>query len=124
MQVRESQKKWRKKNAKYIATYGKRWKAQNPEKVRACNRASRLRLRMKVLEHYGSKCTCCGESENHFLTIDHVYGGGTKHRKILKPSQLYGWLIRNNFPPSFQILCYNCNMAKGRYGICPHQSGG
>jgi hypothetical protein len=28
--------------------------------------------------------------------------------------------VDNHFPPLFQILCYNCNFAKGADGVCPH----
>jgi hypothetical protein len=24
------------------------------------------------------------------------------------------------FPPIFQVLCMNCNFAKGKLGFCPH----
>jgi hypothetical protein len=36
--------------------------------------------------------------------------------------QFYQWLIRNAYPPGFQVLCWNCNA--GRHingGTCPHQ---
>ena len=26
---------------------------------------------------------------------------------------LYNWIIENNFPEGFKILCHNCNFAKG-----------
>ena len=29
------------------------------------------------------------------------------------------WIIQNNFPKGFQILCQNCNFAKGHYEKCP-----
>jgi hypothetical protein len=28
----------------------------------------------------------------------------------------------NEFPDGFQVLCHNCNLAKGYYGECPHNS--
>ena len=31
------------------------------------------------------------------------------------------WIKKNNFPKGFQILCHNCNVAKGIYGECPHE---
>ena len=31
------------------------------------------------------------------------------------------WLEKNNFPSGFQILCWNCNFAKGSLGKCPHE---
>ncbi len=37
---------------------------------------------------------------------------------------LHKWVIENNFPKGFQILCHNCNYAKGikrNKNKCPHQ---
>lgn len=72
-----------------------------------------------VLTAYGGECRCCGEREIKFLSIDHINGGGTKHRKEIKGAT-YSWLIKNKFPSGFQLLCHNCNMAKALYGKCPH----
>lgn len=81
------------------------------------------RKRRKVLEHYGLVCKCCGEDTYELLEIDHVDGDGTgnDHRREIGAGQTYDWLIRNGFPPGFQTLCSNCNRAKFRYGVCPHQ---
>ena len=67
-------------------------------------------------------CACCGEKEFKFLTIDHINNDGGKHRKIIRGggTAIYKWLRRNYFPDGFQILCYNCNCAKGFYRKCPH----
>lgn len=78
------------------------------------------RNRDKVFEHYGRICACCGEDNIKFLTIDHIEGGGRKHKLLIK-KQLYVWLRQNNFPDGFQSLCFNCNCAKGIYGTCPHK---
>ena len=90
----------------------KEWKVQR-----------RLKLRIKALKKYSGgqpKCRCCGEKESIFLCIDHINGGGSKHRRKLKYASLSEWLYKNNYPRGFQILCYNCNNAKIR-GICPHK---
>ena len=83
--------------------------------------------RLVILNHYGNgkpHCVCCGESHLQFLALDHINGGGSKHRKeVGKGTMLYGWILRNNFPEIFQILCHNCNSAKGFYGQCPHETG-
>lgn len=80
-------------------------------------------LRLQALAAYGNKCTCCGESHYEFLAIDHINGGGHKHRKELKRrgTSYYTWLRREGFPPGYQVLCHNCNLAKGFYGKCPHE---
>ena len=73
---------------------------------------------------YGAACKCCGETEHRFLALDHINGGGFKHRKSLgiprNGTAFYSWVAKNNYPPELQILCHNCNMAKGFYGSCPH----
>jgi hypothetical protein len=85
-------------------------------------KADSKRVRDRVMEHYGGKCACCGEMAPEFLTIDHINNNGAKHRKELGGSgPLCRWIIKNNFPPDLQILCWNCNMAKSQHGTCPHK---
>lgn len=86
-------------------------------------RARYRRLRAAALAHYGNACACCGETLEAFLCIDHVNGDGEKRRKYLDRNHtaIYGWLQKHNYPDDFQILCYNCNHAKAKRGVCPHQ---
>lgn len=86
------------------------------------NRNSR-RLKKEALDHYGGKCSCCGESEEAFLCLDHVNGGGNEHRKELKQKYrtIWEWLKAEDYPGGFQVLCANCNMAKSLLGACPHK---
>lgn len=106
--IRENQKKYREKNR---------------EKYNAMTREHHRKKKLEVLIHYGGnhpKCACCGEDIIEFLTIDHIYGGGTQHRnKVGYGYKFYQWLIKNNFPDGFQVLCRNCNWAKS-HGGCPH----
>jgi hypothetical protein len=77
--------------------------------------------KIKIFNHYGNKCSCCGETIYEFLSIDHINGGGTKHRKVMRNSrQLYQWIIDNNYPEDLRILCYNCNCGR-KSGPCPHE---
>ncbi len=85
----------------------------------------------KIFKAYGGyKCSCCGEIEELFLTIDHIDESGAKHRRQMKKEKtyFYKWLLDNNFPPGFQVLCFNCNSGKGlnwrKNGIaeCPHKN--
>jgi hypothetical protein len=107
----------------------KLWQISHRERTRESARDRQQLLRKAALEHYGGippKCKCCGELELKFLAIDHIYGGGTKHLKSIGNGHLSGtklpsWLKINNYPEGFQILCHNCNTAKGCYGKCPHQ---
>ena len=142
----EYNKKWRetnrdekleKRRAKDKIRYKKMTKEQG-EKRRAVTRnfymkhKSRIlsrnldylkKARELVLEHYGYKCQCCGEKHNEFLTIDHINGGAIKHRKQIGRNgrHFYVWIIKNNYPKDLQLLCCNCNFAKGIYGECPHK---
>ena len=40
-----------------------------------------------------------------------------------KSTSLLVWIVKNNFPKGFQILCHNCNLAKGysKNNKCPHE---
>jgi len=94
------------------------WVKTHKEERRIITAMYRERLRNEVLDAYGSHCACCGETKRHFLTIDHINNDGAEHRR--KVGHTYSWLKKNNFPPGFQVLCYNCNCSKGFYGQCPH----
>jgi hypothetical protein len=108
-------------------TYKERY-SRNPEyyKVRAINYSRQLRD--AAFAHYGGfVCACCGETERSFLCLDHIDGGGNKHRREIGGSEkMYGWLRRNNYPPGLlQVLCYNCNQGKRLNGnVCPHKTRG
>ena len=84
----------------------------------------KVRLFEKVVAGYGGKCACpdCPESNVAFLTIDHVNDDGAAHRKIVSSNTIYRQVIKEDFPPRYRLLCFNCNM--GRYfrggGTCPH----
>jgi hypothetical protein len=76
--------------------------------------------RGSVLDHYGRDCACCGAVEQ--LEVDHIGGGGNRHREEIPGSvsgaHLYRWLIRQGFPHGFQVLCRSCNRHKAGNGRC------
>jgi hypothetical protein len=95
-------------------------------------------LKLKVFMHYSDgspKCACpgCAEDRIPFLTLDHIDGGGNKHRASIcgpenkskqpGPRGLLLNLKKLGFPPGYRILCFNCNIARGT-GKCPvHEVG-
>jgi len=83
----------------------------------------RTELKLAVIKGYGGACTCCGETNPIFLTIDHVNGDGAQdRRKGLKAGKLAVKLIQQGFPSGYQILCWNCNLGRQlNGGVCPHQ---
>lgn len=97
------------------------WRQKNIDLVRQKSREAIRKIRREVIEHYGNLCVCCGEQQYEFLTMDHIEGGGNKHRKELKSQGLARWLRYNKFPTGFQVLCFNCNNAKHNYKVCPHK---
>lgn len=108
-------------NSKRRAQY-----AASPEirrKAIECQVRDRRRLRDRLYAGYGSKCSCCGEAQPLFLQLDHVNGGGVQHYRRTSPPTVYREVIAANFPPSYRLLCANCNMGRWRNGgICPHEA--
>jgi len=114
----------------YRAEYAARWRSNHPnygQKYYDYQKSARERLRISALIAYSDDppyCKCCGEHTLEFLTLDHVDGGGnaTRSREGHRggPAQ-YRRLRREGWPPGYQVLCWNCNAAKGLYGNCPHQ---
>lgn len=95
-----------------IVAERKRNQARTPGFIKKHNRLSRFKIKLKVFNHYGMSCARCGNYDFRVLCIDHVNGNGGKHRKELKATSIYPWLIRNGFPEGFQTLCANCNRLK------------
>lgn len=98
-------------------------KEQKRERNAEIQRRFQRKLRYDSIMHYGGKCVCCGEDQMEFLSIDHIKGKGTKHRKM-NNLQIGYWLKKHNYPKGFRVLCHNCNMALGFYGFCPHGTKG
>lgn len=90
-------------------------------KLKHYHRDYQRKARQRAIEFYGGICACCGENEIKFLAIDHINNNGASHRRSIGTKNVALWIIKNNFPKGFQILCHNCNMAKGFYGECPHK---
>lgn len=104
--------------------YNRRYQRKNPERGAVLNSAYRDRLRAQVLEHYGAVCACCGEDSTEFLSVDHIGEIPPSHfkpdgrRKL--GATLYREIIREGYPDTVRLACFNCNNAKSIYGVCPH----
>ena len=93
------------------------------EIYKARERIRRKNLRSEYINAYGSKCSCCGETELRFLTLEHIKKDGGLHRKIVGGNYpIYVDLKRRGWPQGdYTLLCWNCNCAE-RYGEkCPHK---
>ena len=99
----------------------------SPEIKEHRNRRRRERRaveRIQTLNHYSNglmKCGCCGESQERFLTLDHINNDGYDDKKRYSRSMLYE-VKRLKYPKGFQVLCYNCNCGRAdNQGVCPHK---
>lgn len=140
--VKESQKNWYEKNKEIISKKSKDKLKNNPDEVREYKRKCyannrehykeyfrkyfrgkynvyfvkyNLNKKQKVISHYSHgtmKCALCNENRIYALVIDHIDGGGCEHLKNV--GNIYTWLIKNNYPDGYQVLCQNHNKEKAR----------
>lgn len=88
--------------------------------AREAQKRYRDRWRDAAYAAYGGVCSCCGEDDWRFLTIDHV--NGLQGEKRVWTGTLYKLLRDLGYPPSYALLCFNCNIGRARNGgVCPHQ---
>lgn len=129
--IRERVKNWQKANREHRNKQQRCSRVENPFPWRARTKKYQDKLKREGLAAYGNSCQCCGETETEFLTLDHTYGGGTKHRQELKKQGKSGgsstWLLvkKLGYPQDlFRLLCWNCNWSAhmGR-GVCIHKRG-
>ena len=78
------------------------------------------KAKKEVFDHYGRKCAWCGETNPAFLTIDHINNDGNRERlQYGSGGVFYLHVVRAGFPTNLQVLCFNCNCAKGFRGYAP-----
>ena len=96
---------------------------RDPNKESEKRKRAYRKVRNQALEGYGGKCQCCGDSRLYVLQIDHVNGLGGKTRKEAKFNhhRILTEIIKQNFPPTLQVLCANCHQAKTLLGVCPKE---
>lgn len=89
-----------------------------------CSRWYIAKFKLDFLAAFGGKCSCCGERNPYFLTLDHVNNDGAEHRRRMAQVAVLMQARREGFDKTkYDCLCMNCNFAKGHYGICPHKAG-
>lgn len=83
------------------------------------------KIKKMIIDVYGGVCSCCGEKDGRFLSIDHINNNGAKFRKENKRVAgrgFYLWIIKNKYPKDLQLLCFNCNLGRQiNGGLCPHK---
>ncbi len=98
--------------------YGKKNYPKYKDSKLEYQRKLRSRYKNKFLEMYGKGCSCCGETIYDFLTIEHKQG----QQKISRRTGLVAYrdAVKEFRPDLYEVLCWNCNCAKGKLGYCPH----
>lgn len=120
--VKEQNHKSYLKNKETVLNRGKEWTKAHPERSKEIARFSMMKKRrerrFQLIQHYSNgtmRCALCYENIYDLLTIDHIDGGGNKHRRTFGSNSgdaIYIWLIKNHYPEGFQILCFTCNWLK------------
>jgi hypothetical protein len=112
---------------KRVAATKQKWVETNRSAKNKQSREYYARCKAAALAYYSNgsmRCACrsCPETMQEFLTIDHVNNDGAEHRKKNPAAiSLAPWLVSHGFPEGYQVLCFNCNIAKGINGRCPHE---
>ncbi len=72
-------------------------------------------IKLDVFKHYSNgkiECAICKCDDYRVLNIDHIGGGGLKERRkqnLDGGAVFFRWLIKNNYPEGYRVLCRNCN---------------
>jgi hypothetical protein len=115
---RKWKREWYKKNSEKVIRKNAIYQHNNLDKKRVYAKKRRRTQRELVLKHYSGnqlKCKICNYNEDsRALCIDHIDNNGSKHRKETGGGgeRTYNWLINNDYPSGFQVLCQNCNWLK------------
>lgn len=105
-----------------LAEYHRKYKNENREELRIKLRERENKIKLEGIKKYGGKCSCCGEEQIEFLTLEHLKGRRKDTDVPYKAKKAWLRLKTLNWPKEgYTILCFNCNCAKGIYGKCPHQ---
>ena len=128
----ERRKKWQndynRRHKDRVNERNRLWRQSNPEKDKLVKKNYQMRIKNEMFLHYGNICACCGEAKKEFLTLDHVGGGGSAHRKSLSKGGTSGGILvyldlrKKGWPKDgYRVLCMNCNFATRYKQVCPHQ---
>ena len=120
-QCKECHKEYSKNNKDKISEKKKEYYKNNKKKCIENSKKYNKKYRKVVINHYTKgKNTCmwyegCDITDPDMLAIDHINNDGAEHRRKVGGSGniVVKWLIKNNFPLGFQILCCNHNQKKG-----------
>ena len=120
LSISVKQKKYRDENSEHVKKQQSKKYFKNPEKYKSMTRQRYQNVvtefKKIVISHYSKnkmECKLCKVKGLDFLNIDHIEGRKKMgHSRKVKGSTLYHFLIKNDFPEGYQVLCWNCNNIK------------
>jgi len=112
-----AQKKYQTDHKKERDAYYAGWLKQNKDSVKVYKKtyekSRRDEIKDKLFNTLGRICKKCGYCDVRALQIDHIEGGGTKHRKSVTGIAYYNSIFNDpELLTKYQILCANCNAIK------------
>ena len=87
----------------------RRYTMLNRKKHRISVRSCRAKLRQKCVTLLGAYCAFCGNSDYRVLEIDHINGGGNRHRKNGAMGRYEAYKDVLKHPKKYRVLCANCH---------------
>ena len=129
LEDKESRKAYQRKHyheRKNTELYKQKRERERPARLEKLKEDVRKRKEM-VYSKLGGKCWCCGVTHIEFLHVDANEGIRTHYKitdkKYKNGTNLWQWLIKNDFPEGFKLICANCDTSYRNNGYCPHQKG-
>lgn len=113
--IKQQAHSWYERNKDRVKAQSKRYYREHRERHNWLTRKRRLEIKTEVLTHYGGgrlACVKCGETRLPCLTIDHISGGGSEHRRRIANWSICSYLKSNGLPQGYQTLCMNCQFIK------------
>lgn len=123
--ARERMAERRRRDPDGVRAYQKAIYQRNRTHNLLCAKRYNERITNEFFYYYGSICTCCGENDRRFLTLEHLNRDGQEHRKrvgSMNRVACFNDLKRRGWPrEGYTVLCFNCNLGKAHNkGTCPH----
>ena len=112
---------WVSEHKEQLKAYQKNYRKANRRSLSKKKISAARRAKAEGIATYGGKCACCGEARAEFLTLDHINGRTAEPYRITEQKAWMRLKTRGWPKDNFQLLCFNCNCAKGIYGHCPHR---
>jgi hypothetical protein len=129
IEQRQANHDYYKSHRKEVIKRTTQWNRDHKQKRLEIQRRHRQKIRLEAFSAYSNgiiQCACCGEKRQEFLSIDHIRNNGAEERRKIKAAKrgghtFYSWLKKQGYPEGYQVLCFNCNIAKSVWGYCPHE---